>query len=188
MKFFYSLFLILIFGAVVAIFLFRAGWYPLALVNGDLIWGFFYEQEVNLALKYYDQLIKDRALNEMQKEDINVEIRRSALEKIIQDVVLADRAEGDLGATVQSEIDSRLAKYMTDKKLEEVANNYFNMTLENFKKMILEPQALKEIYAEKFKADKKDFNSWFKERLRAASVTLFTSEYKFNKGVLELNN
>lgn len=188
MKFFYSFFLILIFFGVVLVFLFRAGWYPLALVNGNLIWGFSYEQEVNVALKYYDRLTKDKALDETQKEDIDLEIRRSALEKIIQDVVLADRAEGDLGVTVQSEINSRLAKYMTDKKLEEVANNYFNMTLEDFKKMILEPQALKEIYAEKFKADKKDFDLWFKGQLKVASVTLFTSEYRFNKGVLELNN
>lgn len=180
MKRFYTIFLILIFSALGLAYFLKAGWHPLALINSQLVWTWSFEKEYNSALKYYDQAITTYnipGMDEQKLDELKEDLKKATLNKIIEKIIISNGLKTLVDKDNDTLITKKIDKYLENSKLEAAATALFNLSFEEFKNLVLIPQAEKEIIEEKLETESRDFNNWLKNQKQQASVYLFTNEF-----------
>ena len=180
MKKLYPLLIVLVFLGFGLLNLIRIGWYPVALVNAQLVWGYSLDKEYSSALKYYSQMLntyKGKEVSDKQIKKIKKEVKQATLDKIIEKMIIANNANELIGDDKTKLIEAKVKKYLQDPKLKAAASALFNLSFDDFKAIILVPQAEREILEEQFSSENRDFKSWLKNQKKEAKVYLFTKEF-----------
>jgi|AP45_3_1055517.scaffolds.fasta_scaffold25289_2 hypothetical protein len=180
MKKLYIILIVLVFAGFGMLNLVRIGWYPIALVNSQLVWGSTVEKEYASALKYYSQMLstyKGKEVSDQQIKKIKKEVKQATLDKIIEKMIIANNANELIGDEKSKLIEAKVKKYLQDPKLKAAASALFNLSFDDFKTIILIPQAERELLEEQFSSENRDFNNWLKNQKKKAKVYLFTKEY-----------
>jgi hypothetical protein len=180
MKKLYIILIVLVFAGFGMLNLVRIGWYPIALVNSQLVWGSTVEKEYASALKYYSQMLntyKGKEVSNQQIKKIKKEVKQATLDKIIEKMIIANNANELIGDEKSKLIEAKVKKYLQDPKLKAAASALFNLSFDDFKTIILIPQAERELLEEQFSSENRDFNNWLKNQKKKAKVYLFTKEY-----------
>ena len=184
MKKLYIILIGLVFLGFGALNLIRIGWYPIALVNSQLVWGSTVEKEYASAIKYYSQMLhtyKGEDVGKKQIKKIKQEIRQATLDKIIEKIIISNNSSELIGDKKPKLIAAKVKKYLQDPKLKAAASALFNLSFNDFKTVILIPQAERELLEEQFSSENRDFNNWLKNQKKKAKVYLFTKEYTWTE-------
>lgn len=188
MKKLYTIFILLILTATGFVYLFRVGWHPTALINSQLVWDRSFQKEHESALKYYNQAINTYNLPDMDEEkltEIQKDLKRATLDKIIEKIIISKGLEDLVGQDKNSLITEKIDKYLENPKLRSAAGALFNLSFQDFRKLVLVPQAEREIIEEKLKEESRDFSNWLENQKHQASVYLFTNEFQWTGGEIK---
>ncbi|MFH1759150.1 MAG: hypothetical protein ABH822_01150 [Patescibacteria group bacterium] len=185
---FYIVFLILIFSATGLVYALQSGWYPLALVNAQLVWQWQFEQEYSSAQQYYNQAIETYEIPDLTEEkikELKEDLERATLDKIIEKLIVAEGFNAFTGDDGGQLVLDKVDKYLENPKLEAAAVSLFNLEFPDFVDLILIPQAEKEILQEKLNEESRDFDNWLKNKKNQAKVHLFSSTFHWTGEAIE---
>src|SRR3989338_10261895 len=177
----YIIFAIIIIVASGLVYLFRAGWYPLAIVNSELVWGWQLDKEHRAANQYLEKAVKTYDINNQAK---NKDLRMAALNNIIERLLITDGFQKLSKIENSKIIEDKISKYQEDIKLSAAASTLFNLTSEEFLALVIVPQAEKEALAETLKDEGRDLDQWLDGVKKKAKIYLFTEEFRWVDGRL----
>lgn len=169
-------FLSLISGGLVIYFIASQGWYPVAVVNGKFITERNVRKEYSAAARYYAE-----AFDIKQEAGVfRKEIRRAVLDKLIENVLIYNELKRKLGSDMTSAVSTKLQNLNLDEaKVGEATAVLYGLTFQEFKDIILIPQATREILEVYLSEEKKDIGEWLKDARAGASVTLIAREFSW---------
>lgn len=180
MKKLYILFFLLLIFAFGLLFVFRQGWYPVALVNNQLLWGWAYEETYATIEKYYTKEASTYNLPEFKgqnSDQFRSDLKLATLNTIIDNMLITDGLYAMKGDDEKQLVNEKLSVYLDDEKIASAASALFNLSVSDFLDTILAPQARREIITETLLKEGKQFDEWLSRQRSDASVTFFISEY-----------
>ena len=176
-------------GVVVAgLLLFFAGLFPVASVNGEFLWS----REFSA---YGDAFNRFRANIErasspdapslgfegVAEEDITMSLLE---ELIVRKIVFKEGSKSfaDFNKNAEGIMTEALGGQGT--QLEEAARTLYGLDLEEFKKLILLPEAREIALKRLIEESGQNYKEWFLERLEAADVKIYFYDYRWEDGKL----
>ena len=153
---------VLLFFGLSSFYIVHYGFYPIAIINGEIVLARDYYQIVNSGYIFYTS-----ALATYQKVKLNVsdanklyqDIAKASFDKLIEQKLIDQEFLLRKGVFGGALVDKTLFKVKNDNLKEPVAKLY-GLSMVDFRKIILEPQAKRELLIEDFKARKENFNDW----------------------------
>lgn len=146
----------------------RAGWYPVAMVNGSLISARWLERHVESALQYYSVLLETygvRDLSSDQRTALVNDVRRASLDKIIEDTLIYQ----ELRKRTDNSLTERVAAALP-KQIDPAASALYGLNESRFREMVLKPQAYRELWEAEFASERMNLKEWLAEQKKDASV------------------
>lgn len=169
---FYLGLILLVSLGISVFFVTRLGLYPIAMVNWQPILAKDFKVMVDSAFGFYLRAIdtyKKETLTDADAAKLYAEVQRATLDKLIEERILENELDRRFGSGGFDAIDKKLLG-VENKKLGSAASALYGLTDEQFKKMVLEPQARREVLSEDFKKQNQDFTAWLREEKREANV------------------
>lgn len=175
----------LMMGAGLSLFFgLRFKWYPVAFVNLQPVGARLLEQQTHAAQQYYEKAaltyVKEKPANEAA---VTAEIRRAVLDKLIENVIIADELARRLGPRASEEVKKKVEAldYKTGEVAEAVRELY-GLTVEQFRSMVLVPQAEREVLAEDMASDQEKITitEWLLKARASAKVNIIAHLFFWN--------
>ena len=156
-----GLVVLLLFG-LSSFYIVHYGFYPIALINGEIVLARDYYQIVNSGYVFYTSALATYQKVKLSVPDANKlyqDIVKASFDKLIEQKLIDQEFSLRKGALVKDLVDKTLSSIKNGNLKEPVAKLY-GLTMPEFKKIILEPQAKRELLIEDFKAHQENFNDW----------------------------
>lgn len=182
----------LIFIGVIAVvyFIFSSKVYPVATVNGGLISAHAFQITSVAAEQYYTNLLGTYGGSaSTTQEEFTSAMRRIALQALIEDSLVKAYLEtiyepAPLELAVNKRVDEVLAA--SDGQTAAAAQELFGVTAEEFKEVVLLPQARIELLKKELEIKQIDPGVWMDEQLHAAIVTITLRDLTWGDAQVEL--
>lgn len=185
-QWFYLTFLGLIFVGLAGYYLIHFGYYPVAVVNTEIISAKDLNYEFSLAYRYYSVVLGNKHGYDVESREFRRELRGAALENLIEKSLIYKEAKARIGRELERLVDNKINKEITNQQsVEEAAKLLYGMNLADFKELVLVPQARKEILEGRLFLEKKDFRNWLAQTKNSASVFILTPEFYWESGELK---
>lgn len=165
------LFLAIIFFGLLGYYLIHGGLYPVAIVNGSPIWARDLIIQRGAAIVYYQNAL--RVSFPEGSKDLT-EIRRAALDKLIENVLIYKELRNRVGAELGGLVDRKMPVFK-----DSVAAIY-GLTPAKFKELVLEPQARRELLEGRLFLDKESLGDWLWQARKKANVIILSSRLGWN--------
>jgi len=156
-----------------AAYLIRLGFYPIAVVDGQMISARIFEEAAGSARHYFNQVANTYLKSEDRDRipEIGEEIRRATLDKLIENILvykaLADASDIDVNTVVEDRLNS-LKTQTPD--FEKAVSALYGLTALRFQDLFLVPQARQEILEERVKNEAADWSDWIKAVRKKSKV------------------
>ncbi|PIR70275.1 MAG: hypothetical protein COU46_02355 [Candidatus Niyogibacteria bacterium CG10_big_fil_rev_8_21_14_0_10_42_19] len=162
--------------ALVFLFIYSKGWYVVAKVDKSYLW----------ASEYYQRVGSLEKLKSVSKNDALAEIitKKNILEGMIENSIInAEFSKKDLSEEHAEKIitDALSNKSST---IAEASQKLYGLKLNDFKKLILLPQAKQDILATDMEKNGINFDKWINERSREVSVKIYFLPWMWENGQL----
>lgn len=166
---------ILIIVAVVisiALFLWSTNRYPIMIVNWNVVTARQLHIVENGALQFYREALqkfrKDTTLETRDQQTLTREVRRAALEELVGQSLIEHRASAISG--INELVASKIVNAIGQKNISKQVQELYGLTIDEFKKYTLTPQAKKEIVSEALQKNGETFKEWIAIRKANARV------------------
>jgi len=163
----------LIFGSGLGIaYGFNAGWYPAAFISpaaGDtkIIWAKEVNQVNRASIIYYQRLgAKIDAPTKAQ-------IRLAALDKIIEKALISNQLNALASPELTALVEQILTKYQDKPELGPAAAELYGLSLEEFYKLVLVPQAEREWWEKKLGEEGQTLEEWLAQQKQTTKIVRF---------------
>ncbi len=179
--------LILIIG--IGVYFVISGSYPVAFVGLKAIKARYFEKDYAAAVHYYQSAFKiySEDIAELDSKESRLEIRRAVLDKLIENKLVRENLEKSIGAGKLGE--------MANKKIEESINKrtdikkgvefVYGLSFADFKRIILAPQAEREILEGRLFLSGGKIGEWLKRAKSEARVIILIPGFDWNgEGVI----
>ncbi|MBI3638501.1 hypothetical protein HY227_02045 [Candidatus Wolfebacteria bacterium] len=180
---------LLILLMVVYVFLIRN--YPVALVNWHFVRSGDFQEDLAVAISYYGKA--DEAGNKetgiradiTDSEEARTEIKRAVLDKLIEDNLIEQElkkriGDNDLKALVDKKIESAISGANIEKEVKFI----YGLSMKDFRKKILEPQAKSEILEGRLLLENNlpagGFEEWLLGQRTKAKVVVLLPGFSWN--------
>ena len=166
-----------------AAYLIRLGFYPIAVVDGQMISARIFEEAAGSARHYFNQVANTYLKPEDRDRipEIGEEIRRATLDKLIENILvykaLADASDIDVNTVVEDRLNS-LKTQTPD--FEKAVSALYGLTALRFQDLFLVPQARQEILEERVKNEAADWSDWIKAVRKKSKVYVFARGLYWN--------
>lgn len=180
-------------AGLIAALIFFSGFYPVALVDRQIVLASDFYSNLAAAKKFYEsQKIYAGAgaadWGSPELESLEKDIRSAVLQNLIEDRILIAQSgqvpglKGLLAGNL-SQILSQVSGDLTNEGLA----NLYGWDIRTFKKRVLEPEARRKTFFESFARQSRDFNEWFNNAKRSARVKIWISGFGWDssKGRVE---
>jgi len=168
----------------------RNGYYPLALVNFEVVNARDTENNFSAAYRYFKNAAAVYGLDikKLESEGSRLELKRSVLEKLIQDKLIYQELKrrlrkSDFQAAAENKINNFLANA---KNLKEASENLYGLELEEFKQRVLAPQAYQEILEGRMNLNNENFSEWLIKRRSEAAIIILSPNFEWRDGRVQL--
>ena len=182
LKFFISLgVLILIVFAILIV----SGFYPIAFVGGKPITWHSFKSNSQAAYYYYKTAsrIYGESSDDLIKPGNLQEINRAVLDKLIENEIISKGLKSIPGAKqiVKNKLDQALKQ---SANLKEAVNTLYGIGLDDFVKLILIPQARKEVLEGRLflenPSTSNGFDEWLKKAKKDVKVLILLNDFKWD--------
>ena len=183
---FFIIFLALIFVGLAGYYVARAGYYPVATVNSEIITARELNYEFLVAYQYYGVLLRDSKEVEVESKGFRKEIRRAALQDLIEKALIDQELKKRVGGELADLVEKKVKFAQSDPKiLGEAARLFYGLNLSDFRNLVLKPQAERELLESHLFLEKTTLDKWLSNSLSRAGVRILTPEFTWNKGRVE---
>lgn len=180
-----NLYLIIVAVLASTVFLLLAvGAYPIALVNGRVIWASTYRSYVASALSYqqaaretYDFGSTSTLL--IASSQGERALGRAALDELVEQQLIEGALDELVGEHSEELIENKIEDLFKEPQLPGASRALFQLDPDSFKEAILRPQATREVLAGRLFIDGKTLESWVPEARKSATVRLLSSTYSW---------
>lgn len=170
-----------------AYFTAKNGYYPVAIINFDLITAEKFSKETSTANKYYQNefFVRGSDPKTLDSAQAQLEIRRAVLDDLISNSLifreLNRRLKNDYQSIAENKIDQVLKKNVN---LQAGVKELYGLEFSEFKDEVLLPQAYQEILQGRMFLNNEDFNNWLKKARFRARVIILSPEFEWNGDAL----
>ena len=183
--------LIIVIGA--AVYGITSGLYPVLIVNSRMASAKGLNDDLAVVINYYEK-ISDVALKTGVKTiDPNsdrMEIKRAILDKLIEDRLISDELgrrikNSDLASIINTKIETALKESTShEKDFEKEVESIYGLSLNQFKTIVLEPQAKREILEGRLllehNTENDSMNNWLKDAKAKANIYILLPGFSWN--------
>ena len=168
-------------AAIFIVTLFFFGLYPIATVNGRIITEKQFHAASAAVSRYYANVaaVYNQG-NTDQKALSQPELEASALTGLIENELIAEKLQADLGKELPYILSERLSAVGNSPDLKKGAATMYGMSWNDFKEQILVSQAMKDILSENLFLKKENIDDWLTSAKQSASIRIFTGGYTWN--------
>ncbi len=175
-----------IFVAIVAVISFRL--YPIAFVGWQpVIYGNFsknYDAEIFYSTKFLSTYNKSNA-DIINSLEIRNEIKRDRLEALIEDILISNQLKVIFSnSELDSQINKNVSAVIEGKDIKKEIEALYNLSVSEFTKYFLEPQARREILEARMRMENINFNEWLASEKKVAKVMIFLPGFEWRGGTV----
>jgi hypothetical protein len=175
------IFLAIILIGVSAFSVISLGYFPVVVVNSHIVTEREYRTSLEAVLHYYDAAIKTYSTLDFSKVLANPDdLRRLALEELIENELIHQALASRLGADLSAIIDKKLASASTTEKFPEATQALYGVNVKDFKDLFLRPAAEHEILDGQLLTEKTTFDNWLKSAKRTAKIRILISNFRWD--------
>lgn len=177
--------MILIFIGLGVFLVASKGYYPILIVNGRIVSAKTFWDSYQASARYYQTLII------ANKEEIEIdpdELKKAILNQIIENILIDQKAQEELGDELASLVQNRIAKVSEGAELKEAAKAVYGLSFKEFEKQILIPVAKQEILSGRLFLQGKDIEQWLIEAKKESNVRVFSSNFLWDGSKMQLSN
>lgn len=176
-KVFIIIFFVILSSGFGFLYLVKKGWYPVAIINSEIIWGYNLRKEAGAAEHYYQQALsayeKDGAKNTNYKQ-----IVVSVLENIIERRLISEALKQKMDPIeFMASINDSIAPYAEKPNLEQAALALYGLNLADFYELVVLPQAEKELLEKLLQKEGMSYSDWLSQAKKSARIILLTKEF-----------
>jgi len=167
----------------------RNGYYPVAVVNFDLITAEKFSKENYTANKYFQNqfFISGSDPKTLDSAEAQLEIRRAVLEELIFNSLvykeLNRRFKDEYHSIAENKIDQALKN---NSNLQAAVKELYGLEFSEFKDRVLLPQAYQEILEGRMFLNNENFGDWLKNAKAKATVIILSPEFEWNGDGVEI--
>ena len=183
-----GVFLLLMGSAGVIYGVIRAGWYPVAVVNSELVSTRLFQRELDAAFSYYTKTILKDGNLPTNSEDLLRELRRAVLDDLIEKKIIRQLARQEVGDRLPALVEDKIGFLDGNgNKVPEAVQSLYGMTLEEFRELVMIPEAERVILKDWLFADQKEgeFTHYLDEQRKKASVYVFSDLLTWRDGKIQ---
>lgn len=181
-------FLIIFF--VVGVFLYAQGYYPVALVERSPIFYQTWEKAQNSAMHYTNvQRVSGggSAINftARENEESLSNLKKGTLTYLIEDAVIIQEGpniDGVFRAVARERAENAL---QSTPSLQEGVEKLYGLSMDDFRELVLFPQARRDILREHFQVNNIDPEVWLRDVKKQKNIRLFFVPYRWNGEAVE---
>jgi hypothetical protein len=184
---FFLTFLAIIFVGLASYYVVHFGYYPIAIVNGSVIFSRSLTDEYFVAYRYYANLLGPQN-EEVASLEFKKELRRAVLNDLIEKSLIRQELKTRVGKDLNSLVENKTKISAKGDDMEEAANLLYGLSLVDFREMVLVPKAQREILEGRLFLENKTIENWLAEAAENASVFILTPEFYWDKNRVALRD
>lgn len=186
---FFVTFLTLIFMGLLGYYILHSGYYPIAIVNGELIGAYRLNKESSARYTYYTRTAAISGIDVRENNSFIVELRQSVLSGLIDETIINQELRKLFNSDIQAVAERRVGEHEAEiGELDTVASVLYGLSLEDFKKIVLVPQAKKDLLREKLAERGNDADKWIIDAKKSARVRIFSTRFSWNGAAVVAKN
>lgn len=174
-----------------AVFMYATQLYPVAIVDGSPVWMRTWEQMIDAVEKFTNaerQIRRESPLDFSLPENARTlsEIRRNTLTYIIEDKIISEEGSNYIdgfGSFTGEEVQKIMRASTRDP--EEIARDVYGMTIDEYKALILAPEARRSAISGALESRGRTLDEWLYEMKIKKSVRIYFTEYRWNGKAVE---
>ncbi|MBI2888835.1 MAG: hypothetical protein HYY10_02840 [Candidatus Liptonbacteria bacterium] len=178
----YIIFFSIIAGTVAGVLFVRAGYYPVALVGGDFLFARDFWNQYRAMRTYYE---KSSAMYGVSSTMPVADMERAVLEGMIEESLVRAGVRHEVGAEVDHLVSARVDSFLSDSDLVRAADVAYGVNAQEFRAMVLVPQAEREILTGKLFLRGEKLQDWLEEAKRHERVIMLAPGFRWNGSGLE---
>ncbi len=184
-KFYVVFVLIVVAGFSVAIVA-SIGYYPIAFISGHLITARRFALEYGAVNSYYRRVLETYGVKALGGSELTPsELEASAMQKIIEDILIQDGARREVGSDLDYLVQNKLNQFGSDQELAKAASDLYGFNKNDFWNLILIPQAQRDILAGRLFLKGQKIEDWLVEAEKSAKVSIFSNTLHWNGNKVE---
>ncbi len=184
---FHIAFGLLVFSGLFLFFLVSLGYYPIAIVNGDVISGRKFKKHFEAGNLYYDRF--QETYKELIAKDSTLaprDIQASILEQLIEDKLVHKGVREELKDDFDYLLKAKVEKYDEDVSLQQAALTLYGLNFNDFKEEILIPQAERELLSARLFLKGEKIEDWLLKTKRTSKVSILSNQFHWTGDKVEL--
>ena len=184
-QWFYFTFLAIIFVGLSLYYVVRIGYYPVVVVNGNLILARDFSDEYAAAYYYYARSADPKEVD-VRSNNFQKELRRAVMQELIEKSLVHAGLESKIGDQAEALVSGKIGEQNLDpQKLEEAARLLYGMTAKDLLRLVLVPRAEREILEADLISENKKIDQWLSSAGKTAKVFIITPEFYWEQGVVK---
>ncbi|MBI2623541.1 MAG: hypothetical protein HYW65_03115 [Candidatus Liptonbacteria bacterium] len=165
----YTIFFSIIAATVTAVFAVRAGYYPLALVGGDILLARDFRNQYRAARTYYENV---RAMYGAASTLPAADMERAVFTAMIEGALVHAAVREEIGTETARMVAARVDAFLEDADLLRAADAAYGVGAGEFRAMVLVPQAEREILTGQLFLRGEKFEDWLAKAKRSERVVV----------------
>jgi len=165
------------------------GFYPIATVEGKIITAHSFWQKYQADYAYYQNFTQSLDLNSTENKTTPPsagDFKKSALTQLIENIIISNGAEEELGDDLPILVENKISKIPTDEKFKQAISGVYGANLSDFVDDFMVPLAKQEILEGRLFLRGEDFDAWFIKAKSEAKVKIFSDEFYWDGQEVQL--
>lgn len=163
--------------AIVAVVVWQMGWYPVARVNGDWIWGSVFETNVAMTRAYYGDTQENLA--QAGGEEFDITLKGLVLTGLIDDKIVERFLEETMGKEeYNNQLQQRIREVSEDSEFVNQLQTMLNTSADNVEQYFLATTLRYELLEQALEGD--NTLGWLEEKSSQATVQIWARGFEWN--------
>ena len=176
----YLLFTAIVFTGLAIAFFAMGGYYPIALVNGNLVSARTFSREYAAADAYYRRVIQTYGAQALGPAALAPsDIRALVMEKVVEDALIENAARREVGADLSALVENKLSELSADGELAKAASTLYGLNKADFRNFVLVPQAERDILSGRLFLKGEKFDDWLTQAKQSANISIFSNQFRW---------
>lgn len=164
-------------------------WYPIAMVNFDIITRHAFERNYFTATTYYENafMVYGKQQDQLEISQIKKELTRATLDKLVFDSLIASEVVKRIGSSESGTIaEQKINEFMKAQDINTAVETLYGINFDEFKNRILIPQAYREILEDRMLLANENFDAWLSEKKQNSSIFIFFPGLEWQNNVVQV--